>query len=151
MTSFPKTLAALREAEREQGPGCNCSDANSWAIGDALIEECGVDPVWDVDEEFCPCEFKGGLKIREAADWLEERGMSNLASFSSDFPCELLAYRQVSERFPPETRRMNITYVAHIECGSPEEAALRSRQLAPGEVLCTVSEDAEAWGRYGPC
>ena len=65
MNEFPETLAALKEVELEQTGGQCASDAAYWAVGDALVEECGVDPVWDVD--IIKCTFKGGSKIRAAA------------------------------------------------------------------------------------
>ena len=111
MNEFPKTPAALKEAALEGTEG-HASDSAYWAVGDALIEECGVDPVWDVD--IVQGEFKGGLKLREAARWLAENGMEGHLPWSGSFAYDLLQDRETSERFPPETRRMNVTYCAHF-------------------------------------
>jgi hypothetical protein len=66
------------------------SDSAYWAVGDALIEECGVDPVWDLDDEYWPYDFKGGSALHAASDWLADHGML-------EAPCELLQYRMISE------------------------------------------------------
>jgi hypothetical protein len=146
MNKFPKTLAAFKVAILEESPGCCASDSANWAIGDALIEECGSDPVWDVDWQ--KSEFKGGLKIREAFDYLEE----HLGDALWCGVWELLTYyREVAETYPPSTRKMNITYQAHRTADGPEDVARASKELPPGETLCLTSEDAEAHDKYGPC
>ena len=145
---FPKTLVALKEAALEETDG-HASDSAYWAVGDALIEECGVDPVWDVD--IIKGEFKGGLKLREAARWLAENGMEGHLPWSGSFAYDLLEFRETSERFPPETRRMNVPYCAHCECDDLEELARLSDSLGPGEVLSVIEEEIEARIKYGPC
>ena len=47
MNKFPRTLAALKEVELEQQMDCAASCSAYWAVGDALLEECGVDSTWD--------------------------------------------------------------------------------------------------------
>jgi hypothetical protein len=103
MNSFPKTLAALKELCREETAEHTASDSAQWAVGDALLEECGVDPVWDEDG----ITFKGGLKLREAEDWLVEHGME---TFDASL---LLEFRETARAFPPAAaRRMNVTFMA---------------------------------------
>jgi hypothetical protein len=78
--------------EREDSAVASRRRAAYWALGDALIEECGVDPVWDAD--ILECTIKGGTKLRDAAEWLEDHG----CNYS---PWELYEFREMSERFAP--------------------------------------------------
>ena len=149
---FPKTLAALKEVKREESLNNadetldhGASDSAYWAVGDALIEECGVDPVWDLDDEYWPYDFKGGSQLHAASEWLMDHGIDDMAA------CYLLQYRMISELYPPETRSMNVTYCCHIECGGPEEVARMAAMLEPGQVLGTLHEDHNAHALYGPC
>jgi hypothetical protein len=57
---FPLTFAALEELELESSGGQCPSCSACWAVGDALLEECGDDPVWDWEMAE---SFKGGLKL----------------------------------------------------------------------------------------
>ncbi len=96
MNEFPATLAALKEVAQEETGDCCASDSAYWAVGDALIEECGTDPTWD--EDTIKCTFKGGLKLREAVDWLDDNGVET-------WDWELYWYRAMAERFPPVAAR----------------------------------------------
>jgi hypothetical protein len=90
-----------------------------------------------------PFEFKRGLRLREAEEWLTARGMQVFAH-------DLLSYRDMSERFPPDTRSMSATCCFHMGCDGPEELKRMVAQLAPGEVLTVVEAESEAHARYGP-
>lgn len=146
MSEFPQTLAAIKEVKREETGGQCASDSAYWAVGDALIEECGSDPVWDVesDGEFCGGEFKGGLKLREAVDWLGDHGVE-----TGDW--ELYSYREMAERFPPGVRSMRVTYMGHIQCGSVEEIRAFEANSEPHQVLGVIEDlDLAAHDKYGP-
>jgi hypothetical protein len=145
---FPRTLAALKEFMREEEDDSRiASDSAHWAVGDALIEECGVDPTWEVDDDVeCGGSFKGGLKLRAANDWLESHGL-----YLFDAPGRLLFLRMMSELYPPETRLMNATWRMHACCDGPEGIAKAVKGMEPGDVLGLMSDDHEAHEFYGPC
>jgi hypothetical protein len=144
VNEFFQTLAALKRVEQEAPPGGCASDSAQWAVGDALIEECGVDPVWDADSDgpFAGGTFKGGSKLHEAVDWLEEHGI-----VIDDWI--LYSYREMSERFPPGARSMRVTYCAHIMCGTIEEVREFEAQCPEG-WLSVTDDDADAYVKYGP-
>jgi hypothetical protein len=138
-------LLALKEVECEESPGCCASDTAYWAAADAVLEECppAGDPVWDVDDELMPIETSGGLRLRDAEQWLIENGFMGCSAG------ELLGYRTMAERFPPETRSMNATYSFHMSCDGPEELTRMVALLGPGEVLTVLEADSEAHAKYG--
>jgi hypothetical protein len=155
-TKFPKTLAAIREYDLEVGlerqpdgrvVETECaSDSIQWAIGDALLEECGEgDPVWD--EDLLLGTFKGGSKLYEAEHYLIENGVTTHSAGG------LMLFREMSRIFSPATRRMNVTYCTHLESSDdPDSVARISAELGHGEVLCTIPDlDGDAHDRYGPC
>jgi hypothetical protein len=148
---YPKTLAAAREIIREETDGHPASDSANWALGDALIEECGCDPIWDRDEPpYLTSEFKGGLKLREATDYLIEHGIDE---FTVANHWILLMHRDASELFPPDRRHMNATWTAHwAEHKGPDDMDefMKKFPLPPGEVLVFGPEDSEAYHKYGP-
>jgi hypothetical protein len=132
------------ESAGRQFPSC----AAQWAVGDALLEECDLDPVWDMDYD--KQTFKGGTRLRAAGDFLFEHGLKY-----SDW--ELLEFRETSRIFPLDARRHNITYTLHfVATALPTDEAARadvakdSAMLKPGEVLGLMTEDCEALIKYGP-
>jgi hypothetical protein len=149
MYTFPKTLKALREVMREETDDHSASDSAQWALGDAILEETECDPIWDRDDPpYCTSKFKGGLKLREAVDWLvDEQGIDES---KQSLEVLLLLHRDVSESFPPERRSMRATYAFHIVCGDPEELDRALKTLPPGLIYTFMSEDSEAHAIYGP-
>jgi hypothetical protein len=151
MNTFPRTLKAIREVMREETDDHSASDSAEWELGDALIEECGVDPIWDRDEPpytTAMCDengFKGGLKLREVADWLEEQGIDE----HNCTPWYLLLHRDMSECFPPERRSMRATFEAHMMYDNPDELDRAMANLPPDTVEVFGSEDSEAHALYG--
>lgn len=107
MNKFPKTLAALQEVDLEETTDHAASCSAYWAVGDALLEECGLDPTWD--EEWGERRFKGGTKLQEAGDWLAKNGMWRWSVM------DLLDFRETARRFPPKTRQMNVTWCFHFQ------------------------------------
>ena len=140
---FPLTLAALEELELESSGGQCPSCSACWAVGDALLKECGDDPVWDVEWEE---SFKGGLKLRRAADWLFDHGMTGHSAL------DLLNYRETARHFPPQTRLMNVTWVAHMESMTIDEVPeVLARAAASLDGILSVTElDFDAFKKYGP-
>jgi hypothetical protein len=122
----------------EEGPQPRqcASDSAYWAVGEALIEECGTDPVWDYDEG--KIEFKGGLKLYEAADWLDEHGVENYG------PWDLCEFRSMAESFPPNTRSMHTNLGSAKVCRSGRNGrSLCKRRCLLGARRCA---DRGMWG-----
>jgi hypothetical protein len=91
-------------------------EAGLWAIGDALLEECGP---------------TGITKHREAQAELEENGFTyELRS--------LRRYRDTSLAFPPERRRADLGHAFHAAAGDPallDEIVDGWAAYKPGERL----------------
>lgn len=92
---YPKTFAAAQQAE-----------ISAWAIGDALLEECGAPG----DDHSNNDSF---AKLKEAQAELEANGIDYIEN-------TLRRYRDTSHHFPHARRRASVSHAVHMECGSPE-------------------------------
>ena len=94
---YPKTFAAAQQAE-----------ISAWAIGDALLEECGEPGESSI-------HTGSHEKLVEAKAELEAHGIDYAV-------VTLRHYRDTSYYFPAVRRRTaeGISHSIHMECGSPE-------------------------------
>ncbi len=95
LTKFPLTLAAAKDAEKSQ-----------WAIGDALVEECG--PPGDDH-----ANNGGSKRIAAAAAFLGANGLELSESY-------LRRLRQVAFAFPDVRTRTSVSWNAHEAAGTPK-------------------------------
>jgi hypothetical protein len=107
---FPKTLAAAKAGE-----------SSLWAIGDALIAECG--PPGEVGAHNGSNE-----KIAEAAVFLAEQGIE----YSEH---TLRQLRQVAFAFPHDARASRVSWHAHLEAGTPKTLNAAIKSLPKGQKL----------------
>jgi flagellar biosynthesis GTPase FlhF len=92
MQSFPLTLAAIKKAEQDQ-----------WAIGDALLAECGPPSEPSVND---------GSGLQEVAKYLFDQGYSYSQSSLSE-------YRSVAFGFAAAKRR-NVAWGTHRAAGTSQ-------------------------------
>jgi hypothetical protein len=95
MKAFPLTLAAIKKA-----------DQNQWAIGDALLAECGPPSQNGVNDG-------SFVHLIEVAGYLLVEGYEYSTT-------TLSAYRVTAQSFRPSARRANIPWAAHKVAGTPE-------------------------------
>jgi hypothetical protein len=95
MKTYPKTLAAVKAANLDQ-----------WAIGDALVEECGPPSETGVQDG-------SRNKIKEAAEYL--------LTYNFEYKIETLAhFRETAYDFKESVRLPSISFSVHRAAGSPE-------------------------------
>jgi hypothetical protein len=97
MTEFPKTIGLIKARENSQ-----------WAIGDALIEECG--------ESSTQGTINDGSRelIAVLAKELEELGLEGYTIG------HLASLRNISSKFPANSRESALPWTFHRDAGSPE-------------------------------
>jgi hypothetical protein len=117
MTKFPRILAAWKQIELDQ-----------WELGDALIEECG-EPLAAASRR--PSINTGDYdKIEEAAEFLEQYGFDHGVRY-------LARLRQTAFDFPPNKRKVSLSWGVHEEAGSPERLAEIKAEAAEQGVKVT--------------
>jgi len=92
---FPLTLEAIKKG-----------DQNQWAIGDALLAECGPPSTVGMKDGRSPL-------LQEAAEYLLGKGFESTASTLSWFRC-------TSYSFKSADRRSGVAWGAHRKAGTPE-------------------------------
>lgn len=104
MTKFPKVLAAARQIEIDQ-----------WALGDALIDECG-EPTEAARRRSAGGSGGDGsyAKLEECSKFLGEQGLPN---YSVRYLAEL---RQTATDFRGRDRKTNLSWSAHVAAKEPE-------------------------------
>jgi flagellar biosynthesis GTPase FlhF len=95
MQTFPLTLAAIKTADR-----------NQWAIGDALLAECGPPSKDGVRDG-------SYTKLKEAAEYLLGNGYEYAAN-------TLAQFRDIADAFSPSNRRAAVAWGVHRVAGTPE-------------------------------
>jgi len=96
LTKFPRTLAAVKKGE-----------TSTWAIGDALIEECGPPSEHGVNDGSRP-------KLEAARQYLENNGGYEYSL------SHLIGLRDTAFNFRSFERNSNLSYHVHRVAGTPE-------------------------------
>jgi hypothetical protein len=98
MEPLPRMCEAKRfGSEVKRFGACRVPDSDRWALGDALLEECGP-----------PGAAGAEARLRAAHKELTATGLSYGLS-------ELRKLRDASAAFPPANRLPEISHAAHIE------------------------------------
>jgi hypothetical protein len=88
-------------------------------------------------------------RIAAAAEFIRVNDLNSEWDINGRIETSLLEYRKIAYEHPPNTRRMNITFWAHVDI-IPEEIARVSDELEPGKLLCVDWSEIEADMKYGP-
>lgn len=107
---FPNVLAAVEKREAHKAD-LDCRDL--WAIGDALIDDCGR-PNRDVAISGRGKRDGSTAKIKQCAAILNERGFKGYENAT------LLDLREGADTFGKSKRHVGISMWVHLEAGSPD-------------------------------